>query len=190
MRNASTSFVGATQAPGATRIDAGIDPLRIGAGGSTVAAFSPNIDGSGDRLHLTWRNHVALDTIALRVYRLNGSFVGSRALARTGAGDQAYDWDGILNGVARVPDGRYVLQLVGTAGGHTYSAPSARPVTPSQIARYSTVIDRVPPPIISGSASGGRISPNGDGRLDRLTFALSATGGASWVMTVARLSRR
>jgi spore germination protein YaaH/flagellar hook assembly protein FlgD len=189
VRSASASFVGATQAPSATGIDAGIDPLRIGSAGvAGPAAFSPDRNGSGDTLHLAWRNHLRLDSIALRVYRLDGSLVGTRKLAHAGAGDQAYDWDGSLAGVGRVPDGRYVLQLVGTAGSRTYSAPSARPVTPIQVGLYSAVIDRVPPPVTAASASGARISPNGDGRFERLTFALSATSGAAWDLSIARLT--
>jgi spore germination protein YaaH/flagellar hook assembly protein FlgD len=185
-RSASTSYLAAAQAPDATLIDAGIDGLRIGSAASTaVPAFSPNGDGSMDRLHLAWRNHVALDSIALRVFRLDGSLVGSRTLARAGAGDQAYDWDGILSGVGAVPDGRYVLQLVGTAGSATYSAPSARPVTASQVALSSTVVDRVPPMVTAASASGSRISPNGDGRDDTLRFGMTALGGTSWDLTVA-----
>ena len=61
--------------------------------------------------------------MSLRVYRLNGAFVGSRTLARTKAGDQTYDWDGLLPGAGRLADGRYVLQLVGKANGRTFTAP-------------------------------------------------------------------
>jgi flagellar hook assembly protein FlgD len=184
-RSASTSYLAAAQAPGATLIDAGIDGLRIGTG-RPVAAFSPNGDGSGDTLRLAWRNHVTLDSIALRAYRLDGSLIGSRSLARTAAGDQAYDWDGVLTGVGRPIDGRYVLQLVGTVGSKTYTAPSVRPVTPIQVALYSTVFDRVAPAVTAASASGNRISPNGDGRFDALTFRMRASGGAAWDLSVAR----
>ena len=188
-RSASTSYLAAASSPAATLIDAGIDALRIGTAGSpAVPAFSPDGDGSGDALHLAWRNDRAFDALSLRVYRLDGSLVGSRALAGVASGDQATDWNGVLTGIGRVPDGRYVLQLVGTAGSRTYTAPSARPVTPAQVARYSAVIDRVAPPVRSASASGDRISPNGDGRFEGLTFRMTATGGTTWDATVARLS--
>jgi flagellar hook assembly protein FlgD len=81
-----------------------------------------------------------------------------------------------------------VLQLVGTAGSRTYSAPSARPVTPIQIASYSAVFDRVAPVVTSASASGNRLSPNGDGRFDTLTFRMTATGSTTWDFSVARLT--
>ena len=193
VRDRKTSFVAAAQAPGATRVAAVIAGLRIGSGTSAagppqISAFSPNGDHSGDTLRLTWRNRVTLDSMSLRVYRLNGAFVGSRTLARTKAGDQTYDWDGLLPGAGRLADGRYVLQLVGKANGRTFTAPSVRPLTPSQIAVYSAVVDRVAPPITSLSASGSRISPNGDGRFDRVTFSMTATGGVAWDFSVARLT--
>ncbi|HEX7472405.1 MAG TPA: FlgD immunoglobulin-like domain containing protein, partial [Candidatus Limnocylindrales bacterium] len=188
-RSASTSFVAAAQAPGATLIDAAIDGLRIGTGApGAVASFSPNGDRSADSVHLAWRNNVALSTIGLRVYRLDGSLIGTRALPRTAAGDQTYDWDGALAGIGRPLDGRYVLQLVGTAGTKTYSAPSARPVTLAQIARYSVVFDRVRPVVTSAGSTGNRLSPNGDGRFEAVAFRLSATGGSAWNFSVVRLT--
>ncbi len=192
VRDGTTSYVAATQAPGATRVVAAIAGLRIGAapagGDAGVVAFSPNGDHSGDTLRLAWRNRVAFDVLTLRVFRLDGSLVGSRTLARTKAGDQTYDWDGKLSGAGHLPDGRYVLQLVGRAGGRTYTAPSARPVTRPQVALYSAVVDRVAPPVTSVSSTGARISPNGDGRFDRLTFKMKATGGVVWDFSVARLN--
>ena len=192
VRDRKTSYVAATQAPGATRVAAVIAGLWIGPGSSAgpprVASFSPNGDHSGDTLRLTWRNRVALDSLILRVYRLNGSLVGSRSVARRTAGAQSFDWDGALPGAGRLPDGRYVLQLVGKVDGRTYTAPSVRPLTAQQVAIYSAVVDRVPPQVTSATSTGVRISPNGDGRMDRVTFSMTATGGVAWDFSVARLT--
>src|SRR5439155_1602012 len=105
----TTPYVAAATAPNATFIDAGIDGLTFGDGGdaslgsSTVAlaarAFSPNGDGSKDRLRLRWTNHLAFDSMALRAFRLDGTLAGTRALPDVAVGPQAYDWDGALTGL-------------------------------------------------------------------------------------------
>src|SRR5207245_1158842 len=89
VRSSTTTYVAAATAPNATFIDAGIDGLTFGDGGdaslgsSTVAlaarAFSPNGDGSKDRLRLRWTNHLAFDSMALRAFRLDGTLAGTRA---------------------------------------------------------------------------------------------------------------
>ena len=57
-----------------------------------------------------------MDCLTLRVYRTNGTLVGSRSVPDRKIGAQAWDWNGVI-GRTRVKDGRYVLQLVGTAAG-------------------------------------------------------------------------
>jgi flagellar hook assembly protein FlgD len=100
------------------------------------------------------------------------------------AGEQSFGWDGRV-GDAVLADGTYLLQLVGTDGRVTYTAPSERPVTPAQLAAYAVTIDTVAPTGGRASISGRRISPNGDGRLDTLTIEGSATGSNRWSLTVA-----
>jgi flagellar hook assembly protein FlgD len=147
--------------------------------------LSPNGDGSRDGLRLRWTNQVALETLQLNVYRTDGTLVGSRNVPDRAAGAQAWSWNGEVGG-ARVPDGRYVLQLSGAADGRTYRAPSSRPVTAAQVAAYGVLVDTVPPALTATSASGSLISPNGDGVKDAVKLALSARGATHWMIQIAR----
>jgi spore germination protein YaaH len=121
----------------ATVVDAGITDLRLADGGERV--ITPNDDGSQDSLRITWTNHVAFDSLALRVYRIDGTYVGSRALGGTDSGSHAYSWDGRIGGDL-VPAGAYVIQLQGIRGSTAYAAPSASPVSPDQLSRYGVVV--------------------------------------------------
>jgi spore germination protein YaaH/flagellar hook assembly protein FlgD len=184
----STRFVVAVTAPNATIVKAGIRQLDFGASGSPSAvgtgaaavaarAFSPNRDGSEDALRLRWTNGVRMGSLKVNVLRKDGSLVGSRAVSALAAGARGWTWDGRVRGV-RVKDGTYLLQLVGTAVGRTYRAPSARPATTQQLAAYGVRIDTVPPRITSASATNQVISPNGDRVHDTTTLKLAASGGA------------
>ena len=84
----------------------------------------------------------------------------------------------------RVGDGRYMLQLVGVAGGKTYNAPSARPVTTAQVAAYGITVDTTPPAVTSASATAVLLSPNGDAFLDTVRLALATTGASRWTIGV------
>jgi spore germination protein YaaH/flagellar hook assembly protein FlgD len=192
-RSSTDVFVKAFRAPNSTTVAAGLRDLDFGPAGtsnvgttaSAVAArrFSPNGDESRDALRIRWTNDRAMDAVVARVHRADGSLVGTRALPDLGAGAQAWDWNGRVDGVV-VPDGRYLVQLVGTAGDSTYSAPSRRPVTSEQLATYGVVVDTVAPVVSSASASTALISPNGDGRLDAVSLAMTATGATRWTVRV------
>ena len=188
-----TSYVSASRAPNTTLVDAGLVGLDFGSGGSAVGSasqaldartFSPNGDGSRDGLRLRWTSTLTLDSLALNVYRTNGSLAGSVRVPVLAAGSRSWTWDGTVRG-SRVKDGRYVLQLVGTAAGRTYSAPSARPVTALQTAAYAITVDTVAPAITSASASGALLSPNGDGTLDSVRLAMKSTGSIRWTVSIA-----
>jgi spore germination protein YaaH/flagellar hook assembly protein FlgD len=186
--SSGTTHVAAYRAPNSTRVNAGLVGLDFGrdesALGTTAAArasrsFSPDGDGSKDELRLRWTNTAAMDSLVLMVHRPDGSLVGSTPVPQLAAGGRAFDWNGRAGG-SRLPDGQYVLQLVGADGGRTFSAPSARPVTPSQVARYAVTIDTVAPKVASASATATLISPNGDGVLDRTRLGMTATGATRW----------
>ncbi|HEU0242940.1 MAG TPA: FlgD immunoglobulin-like domain containing protein, partial [Candidatus Limnocylindrales bacterium] len=195
----STRYVVATSAPNATIVKAGIRRLDFGAPGTPSAlgtgagptaarAFSPNGDRSEDGLALRWTNGLAMGSMKLYVLRKDGSVVGTRLVPDVAAGAQAWTWDGKIGG-ARVKDGTYLLQLVGSAGGRVYRAPSARPATAQQLALYGVRVDTVPPAITSASATNQVISPNGDGVRDGSTFKLAASGGAvRWTARVTSAS--
>ena len=193
-RSSSQTFVRPYRAPNSTTVDAGLRRLDFGSGSATgvgtgsaqvaARAFSPNGDRSRDAIRLRWTNTVALDSLVLRVYRTNGTLVGSRAVPDKRAGAQAWDWNGTVNGKV-VKDGRYVLQLVGTRGGRTFRAPSARPVTARQVAAYAVTVDTVRPTVTSASSSLSLLSPNGDGVRDGVRLAMTSAGATRWALVVS-----
>ncbi|HUR06055.1 MAG TPA: glycosyl hydrolase family 18 protein, partial [Nonomuraea sp.] len=152
--------------PYATRVAAGITDVHLNGGGGRF--LTPNGDGDHDTLHLAWTNQRTFDSLALRVFRLDGTLVGSVALAGVATGGHAYDWDGRLSGV-KVPAGGYVLQLQGTSAGSTFTAPSASPVSQSQIALTGIMVGDAAPTAVL--AFGRPASPNRAGSLAwHLTF--------------------
>jgi spore germination protein YaaH/flagellar hook assembly protein FlgD len=186
--SAGTNHLTAYRAPNSTRVEAGLVGLDFGRDGSSLGSsaaarasrsFSPDGDGSEDGIRLRWTNGVAMDRLVLKVHRLDGTLVGSTSVPDIAVGNRTFDWNGKV-GRGRLPDGRYVIQLVGTAGKRTFSAPSARPTTATQIARYAVTIDTVPPTIVSASASTTLVSPNGDGVLDKTRLVMTATGATRW----------
>ncbi len=126
----------------ATHVAAGITDLQLNGGGPRFV--TPNGDDDQDTLHLSWTNHRAFDSLSLRVHRIDGSLVGSVALGGTGSGAHGWDWDGRVAGV-EVPAGAYVLQLQGIDGGTAYSAPSASPVSASQIPLAGVMVGEAAP---------------------------------------------
>jgi spore germination protein YaaH/flagellar hook assembly protein FlgD len=180
----ASPYLIAGHAPSTALVDPVIGRLSVGAG---IHAFSPNGDGSRDRIQLSWRNDRALDSIRLDVYRPNGTLVDRVALAATAAGDHSYSWTGVVDG-ARLADGAYAIALIGSAGGTTYCAPSCRPVTANQIATYGVTIDTVAPVLTSSSISTTAFSPNGDGVKDGVTTRVGATGADRWAYSAAPLT--
>ncbi len=185
----------AASAPNATLVRAGIRSVELSGGGPAslgtsaravgMRSFSPNGDGSGDLLTVRWNNRRALDALTLRVLGPDGTVLGTRSVSATGSGPQELGWDGTA-GEAALPDGRYLLQLVGTADGVTFTWPSTGPAAGDQPARTAVVIDRVAPTLQVAKASGNRLSPNGDGAFD--SMRISGTGSADvarWDVIVA-----
>ena len=188
--------VSPTKAPNATRVGAALGGLGFGnAGPASVGvtaaatghrAFSPNGDGSGDALALDWTNDRAFDSLALRIFRANGTFVGSVPLLQLAPGPRQAWWDGKVGG-ATMPNGRYLVSLVGSAGGASFYNPAAS-FRATALAVYGVTIDTVAPVVTSATLSGGLISPNGDGILDSIRVALGATGADGWTFSAAPMS--
>lgn len=153
----------------ATRLTAGIVNLLLNSGGARF--LTPNGDGDHDVVHLSWTNARAFDSLALRVYRTDGTFVGDVALGSTSSGPHAYDWNGRVNG-ATVAPGAYVLQLQGIDGGATFSAPSASPVSPAQILLAGVTIGNV----AHTSVVSFKSSPASPTRSTTISYALSFGG--------------
>ncbi len=147
--SSTTTYVTAYRAPNSTIVDAGLTDMDFGTGPSAVGTapgavsrrlLSPDGDGFEDSLRLRWSNMLGFDAMQLNVYRTDGTLVGSRTVTGLSAGARTWDWDGRV-GTSFVADGRYMLQLVGTAAGRTYQAPSSRPVTTAQVAAYAVTVD-------------------------------------------------
>jgi spore germination protein YaaH/flagellar hook assembly protein FlgD len=185
--NGVTNVV-AARAPNAALVGAGIRQVGFSGRGSSslgtstaaVAArsFSPNKDGSGDTLAIRWNNRSAFDALELRVLRPNGTLLGTRPLAATGDGWQEHAWDGRAGGTM-LADGSYVLQLVGTRAGTRYHWPAEAPEQNGIPPRVAVRIDRVPPTLLSATASGTRLSPNADGKYE--SMAISGKGSADTI---------
>jgi spore germination protein YaaH len=167
----------------ATRVDAGITGMRLNDGGSRV--LTPNGDGANDRLLVEWTNHRAFDSLALRVFRTDGTLAGSVDLGATRrtAGPHGFNWDGRIGG-SRVPSGAYVLQVQGVDGGTTYSAASASPVSPAQIARWGIVVGNAAPTSVRSLTSSTASPTRGRNVTYTLTF-----GGPVQYLTASDFSR-
>jgi spore germination protein YaaH len=139
----TTSYVVPRAAPYATHVAAGMTGYAVGGGGDRV--LTPDGDGLNDTIRLDWANTAALDGLTLRVFSAGGGLVGTRSLgSKLGSGAQSFWWDGTLGGQP-VAAGDYVLQLVGSRGTATYSAPSADPVTRAQILAFGVAVAPTPP---------------------------------------------
>ncbi len=146
--DSSGPWIVAVQAPNATAVAAGISGLSfsgrgaasLGSAGADARLLTPGT-GSHPSLEIDWTDQVAFSSLTLNVYATNGTLLGTVALGARGTGRQAFAWDGMASGVA-LGSGTYVLQIVGSAAGVTYHAPSASPTTPDQIATYAVTLDR------------------------------------------------
>ncbi|MEK6721616.1 MAG: glycosyl hydrolase family 18 protein, partial [Chloroflexota bacterium] len=135
----TTPYVVPRRAPNASFVDAGIAAYDVG----PTRLVSPNGDGRDDSVVLSWSNELPFSSLTLSIYRADGALIGTRSLTQLGSGGQSFNWNGAGGppGSAIVPDGTYILQLVGVAAGTTYSAPSARPVTAAQVAAFGITVD-------------------------------------------------
>jgi len=151
----------------ATRVDAGITGLQLANGGERSIASG---DAAHDSLRIEWTNQGAFDSLLLRVFRIDGTFVGSQSLGGIATGGHVYNWDGHIGGVL-LPTGAYVVQLQGLRGSTAYIAPSASPVSDEQIARFGVNVGpAVPTSVLSFERP---VSPN---RASTLTWSLTFGG--------------
>ena len=164
----------------ATVVKAGITGLHLGGGGERV--ITPNGDGVQDTLRIDWTNHLAFDSLALRVFRLDGTVAGSVPLSAVQAGAHAFNWNGRIAG-ATVPAGVYVLQLRGFRGSVAYNAPSASPATTADLARYGMIVASAAPTDVVTFAA-----PPSPTRASSLTWTITF-GGPNSGFSKADLTR-
>jgi spore germination protein YaaH len=145
-------FASAVTPPNTTSVVAGINTLVIGTPGMPPSGtgvdagrtFSPDGDGIKDKLGITWTNQKPYKSMTLSVYRADGTVAGKIALGALGAGAQKYTWNGTLDGKTRLPDGQYMLQVMGTSGSTTDYAPSQAPFDAAAFANFGVIIDTTP----------------------------------------------
>jgi Predicted glycosyl hydrolase len=159
----------------ATLVNAGITGLQLANGGER--ALTPNGDGSQDTLRVEWTNQIAFDSLDLRVFRTDGTVVGSVRLGGTAAGGHAYNWNGRVGG-SLVPAGIYVIQLQGMRGTAAYTAPSTSPVSATQIAKYGVIVGPAAPTAVLAFARPA--SPN---RAHTLTWKVTFGGPVAGLRT-------
>ncbi len=193
---AGTTYVSATSPPSSTYVLGGLygvafgdaGPPSIGAAGAALRTFSPNGDGSRDGLAVTWKNRVALRSLAANIFRPDGSLVGSIPLTALAAGQRRWEWDGRVGG-SPLPDGSYVLQLVGKAASVTYAWPSANPTVSPQPEAFGLAIDTLAPTLVSSTISATTFSPDGDSQMDAIEVTGSAPEAVSWSVAIAPLEK-
>ncbi len=146
--SSSVTYVVARRPVNATAVAATLDGYAVGSAGTRV--ITPNGDGLSDTIKVTWTAGSAMDSMILNVWRADGTLVGAQTVGALGAGSQSFEWDGKVGG-AVVPDGTYVLQLQGSKGAVTYHAPSAAPVSTSQLAAFGVTVDHLPVTRLAGT---------------------------------------
>ena len=190
-------YLAPRQAPNAVTVYAELGSLAItpvdSPGGSPSArpadlplGFSPNGDGRADALRIAYHVRNPLNSLQLQVFRAADlAPLGSVQLPGISAGDQAFDWDGRINGQP-VPDGAVYLVLAGQAGGTTCYAPGSDLKDPAVQSASKVVVATAPPTMSAPVLASPAFSPNGDGSRD--SDGVTARGGpgvVSW--TVAAL---
>jgi spore germination protein YaaH len=148
----------------ATKVAAGLVGLRLNQGGPRFV--TPTGDGVAETVRLDWTNTRAFDSMTLRVHRIDGTLYGEVAVPDTAAGPATWHWNAKVGG-SLVPSGAYVLQLVGRDGAVAFAAPSASPVTTSQVARVGVMVGSMTP---TGVAFRPPASPT---RSTTLTYAMT-----------------
>jgi len=146
----STTYLRPIQAPNATRVAAlitdfsfaGAGGSSLGPGGAALRSFSPNGDGHGDTLEIDWTDTAALGSMALDVFRPDGSLAGSVSIGARRAGPQSFVWNGRV-GSTVLASGTYILQLVGRDTNGLHHAPTTAAVGPAQLSLYGVALHHV-----------------------------------------------
>ena len=161
---------------------------RPSAAARAARAFSPNGDGSEDGLVLRWTNRVAFDSLVLRVFRADGTSPG-RQRARPRARRPGLDV-GRIRRRGRLPDGQYAIQLLGRAGGATYTAPSIAPLGTTQVLRFAVTIDTAGPRLTGARLRAGWYRRPATAGTTASPGRASSAGATRWRLTAAPIVRR
>ena len=170
----TTKFVTAAPAPNTATVRAVIGKLGIGEAGTAATANTSS--GLASRAFSPERRRPqghAPPQLAERprprharaAADRSGRDAGRRgatiSTGRLTAGAHTFGWDGSAGG-SQLPNGQYLLTLVGSANGTVYSNPSQTLIRAAQLDAFGIRIDTTSP-TLSTSASPTAISQNGDG---------------------------
>jgi spore germination protein YaaH/flagellar hook assembly protein FlgD len=138
-------------------------PPKIKAGALSAPSFSPNRDGRMDSVTATL-TVTGLDSWGYAVAPLSGTVAGKviRSGTRTGTSPKL-TWTGTDAKGHVVKDGRYQITL--------WAADASK----NRVQRTFVVIVDTRPPAISSTVSPAYLSPDGNGRFDRVTLRWSAS---------------
>ncbi|HET7703997.1 MAG TPA: glycosyl hydrolase family 18 protein [Candidatus Limnocylindrales bacterium] len=194
--SSTQTWLSPARAPYGTTVAAAIGDLGYGDGGAASIgtgstalaerAFSPNGDGVADRMAIDWTNDRAFEGMALKVFRADGTLAGTVALDQVAAGARQVGWDGRI-GTTALPNGRYLVTVLGSVGGTTFYNPSLA-FSGAALATHGITIDTVAPVATAASIGGTLVSPNGDGILDTVRVSLTASGANRWTFSAAPVS--
>ncbi len=150
--SSSATNMTAANGPHQTRVGGAVSGLSFrGRGSASLGAsefakasrkLSPNGDGFYDTLSLYWTNDQALDSLELRIFRSDGSTAGVVDVPRLTTGAKIFSWDGKVGGT-RVPNGAYLLALVGTIGTATHANPASSFATSELLGVYGVRVAEV-----------------------------------------------
>ena len=146
--SSTTTYVAPRRPINATGVTATLAGYAVGSGGTRLV--TPNGDGITDTIRLSWSTNGAIDSLALNIWRANGTLIGTQGISGSDLGGHTFDWNARI-GSTPVPDGMYVLQLVGTKGTVVSTAPSAKPVSPEQLALFGVTVDHMPVTRLGGA---------------------------------------
>ena len=146
--SSTTTYIAPRLPINATGVAATLAGYDAGSGGPRLV--TPNGDGITDTIRVSWSTNAAIDSIAVNVWRADGTLVGTQAISGADIGAHAFDWDAKV-AASTVPDGIYVLQLVGTKGSVVSTAPSAKPISPEQLALFGVTVDHMPVTRLGGA---------------------------------------
>ncbi len=145
--SSTTTYVAPRRPINATGVTATLAGYAVGSGARLV---TPNGDGITETIRLSWSTNGAIDSLALNIWRANGTLVGTQGISGTDLGAHTFDWNAKI-GSTPVPDGTYLLQLVGTKGSVLSTAPSAEPVSEEQLALFGVTVDHMPVTRLGGA---------------------------------------
>ncbi len=151
----------------------------------TIGSLSPDaISPNGDRVQDTATVRFSLpdtESVTAQTIDAGGTVRASQYLGTLAAGSHTWTWRGLAGSGARLPDGRYMLELFTSADGPSGS-------TRAGYAAGSGTLDTVAPRLSRHVGNGAHVYPVRDGYRDTFSpsITLSATGRLSLHITTTR----